>query len=267
MQVDLMDRVATILRDVSATVIEPRFATLTDADIREKSLNDLVTVADEEDERFLTERLSEIFRGVLVVGEEACAADSSLLAALKSERAWLVDPLDGTSNFVSGSGHWAVMVALVEDGATVASWIWRPADRRMYMAERGGGACCNGKALRRLAAAPTDSRRLRGAVLPSFLDEATAAAISSNRGRFSEVTNGHRCAGIDYPLLIEGPIDFVLFWRTLPWDHAPGVLLVHEAGGSAPCLDGTLYSPTQSSVGLLAATKNQAWTLARRLLP
>ena len=266
MGVDFMDGVASILREVSATVIEPKFSRLRDEDVREKAPGELVTVVDEEAERCLTGRLREVLPGVPVVGEEACALDGSLAVALNGERAWLLDPLDGTSNFVSGSGDWAVMAALVEDGGTIASWIWQPVHGCMYMAERGGGASRNGKQFRRLPAMHKEAHRLRGAVLTRFLDDRTTAVVRRNRCRFGEVSNGHRCAGVDYPLLAEGTVDFVLFWRTLPWDHAPGVLLVQEAGGCARRLDGTSYSPTEPKTGLLAAADAITWSRAHQIL-
>src|SRR5689334_15279464 len=101
------------MRETSATVLEPHFAALADLDVREKTPGEVVTAADEEAEAFLAPRLRAIV-DVPVVGEEGCAADPALRNALTGERAWLVDPLDGTANFASGSAEWAVMVALID---------------------------------------------------------------------------------------------------------------------------------------------------------
>ena len=266
MDVDVVDRVAAAIREVSATTIEPRFRALTSEDVHEKSPGEVVTVADREGERLLARRLVDLLPGVPVVGEEACAEDGSLVRALQGERAWLLDALDGTSNFVAGSGDWAVMVALVDHGSPVASWIWRPSDQRLYLAELGAGATCNGRLLARRPAAHVPPRRLRGTVLTRYLDPPAAAAVERNRERFGPLAPGHRCAGIDYPLLAEGGIDFLLFWRTLPWDHAPGTLLVQEAGATVRRLDGTSYLPTQTTLGLLSAADDTTWGRARGLL-
>lgn len=263
---DVLDRVAAAIREVSASTIEPRFTTLTSDDVEEKSPGEVVTVADREGERLLTRRLADLLPGVPVVGEEACAVDGSLVRALEGERAWLLDPLDGTSNFVAGSTDWAVMVALVEGGAPVASWIWRPLDGQMYIAERGGGASCNGSPLRRASADQLPGQQLRGTVLTRYLEAPAAASVERNRERFGPLSGGHRCAGVDYPLLAEGAVDFLLFWRTLPWDHAPGALLVQEAGGTVRRLDGSPYLPAQTTVGLLSATGDATWAQARTLL-
>lgn len=260
----MIEDVADIIREVSAGMIEPRFEALVEGDVRSKSPGEVVTVADEEAEALLRARLRDVVDAP-VVGEEACATDPSLLGRLAAERVWLVDPLDGTANFVAGSQDWAVMVALVEQGEAVASWIWRPVDARMYVAERGSGASCNGVPLHREEASPAIDE-LRGAVLTGFLDDATASVVDTNRGRFGAIEAGSRCAGVDYPRVAEGDLDFVVFWRTLPWDHAPGALLVQEAGGTVKRPDGRAYRVVDDGPGLLAAAGDATWHLARTLL-
>jgi fructose-1,6-bisphosphatase/inositol monophosphatase family enzyme len=255
-----MDRVEQLLREVSAEVIEPRFSALHGDDVRFKAPGEVVTVADEQAEAMLTRRLGELLPGTAVVGEEGSSLDPSLLDGLGGRRVWLVDPLDGTANFVAGSPDWAVMVALVDNGATVASWIWRPVDGVMYMAELGQGATRNGIAFHRTRPMPPVAE-MRGAVLSRFLDRDTSISVAANRHRFGWVGDGRVCPGVDYPALIEGDQEFVLFWRTLPWDHAPGALLLGEAGGAARRLDGTPYNPAQHTSGLLVASSQAAWDL------
>jgi fructose-1,6-bisphosphatase/inositol monophosphatase family enzyme len=263
--VDLIERVRELVEEVSASVIEPRFAAVTTVDVREKSPGELVTDADVEGERILTAGLAALWPGVPIVGEEACAADPTLVNALRGEWTWLVDPVDGTGNFVGGSPEWAVMVALHHRNETIMSWIWQPVHRRMYMAERGAGATVNGTPL--MSAPRTgDESALRGAVLRRFLDTETLTRVDANAARFAEVTTGRMCAGTEYPAVIEGAQDFALFWRTLPWDHAPPVLLLEEAGGTARRPDGSAYQPGEPGVGLLVAANEQVWANALRVL-
>jgi fructose-1,6-bisphosphatase/inositol monophosphatase family enzyme len=254
----VFDAVAAIMREVSAEVIEPRWGSLRQSEVRSKLPGEAVTVADEDAEVLLTARLGAQWPPAPVVAEEACFASPELMCALASERAWLVDPLDGTANFVAGSADWAVMVALVEDGLTVASWIWQPVARFMYMAELGNGAVRNGAPL----PAGSKSRlpsEMRGAVHTRFLDPGTAELVAANTHRFASVGPGRACAGHEYPAVAEGEEDFVLFWRTLPWDHAPGVLLVDETGGAAMRPDGTPYRPGTPGTGLLVTSDEAAW--------
>lgn len=262
---DLIERVGQVLKEASATEIEPRWNELRDGDVRSKSPGELVTVADEEAEKQITRRLRELTPGVAVVGEEAAALDPDLTRKLGEDRAWLVDPVDGTTNFVNGGTDWSVMVALVVQGETCLSWIWRPLADRMYVAERGAGAECNGRVIRRAPAAANSESDLRGAVFTRFFDEEGARTIASNSGRFGSVVEGS-CAGFDYPALVEGGRDFLLFWRTLPWDHAPGSLLVKESGAHVRRLDGSEYHPGQETFGLLSAADESTWHQALGLL-
>ena len=263
----LIDRVAAVLQEVAAEVVEPRFDNLADGDVQEKAPKQLVTTADTDSERALVRRLGELLPGVPVVGEEGTWTEGDVPAGLLAgaPRAWLVDPVDGTSNFVAGSPDWGLMTALVEHGRTVAAWIWRPVDRRLYVAERGGGAWADGRRLRR-SPAPSEPSRLRGGVLRRFLDEATLATVDANAGRFGGLTTGRMAAAVEYPLIAEGEEDFAFFGRTLPWDHAPGVLLVEEAGGVGRRPDGRPYLPAETSGHLLVAADEATWTTVWRAL-
>jgi fructose-1,6-bisphosphatase/inositol monophosphatase family enzyme len=262
---NLMDEVGRVLREVSAEVIEPRFEALRDGDVRFKSPGEIVTVADEESERLITLRLAQLVPEAVMVGEERFSGGPGLADSLRNDLVWLVDPLDGTANFVAGSSEWAVMVALLRNGTTSAAWIWQPVAGNMYQAERGSGTTRNGRPVvrGRPSAAAAD---LRGSVLTRFLDEATRDRVEENRHRFAAITPGTSSAGIDYPLLVDGGQDFVMFWRTLPWDHAPGALLVEESGGRVRRLDGDEYAPRQTSSGLLAAANPAAWQEVRNAL-
>jgi fructose-1,6-bisphosphatase/inositol monophosphatase family enzyme len=254
----VFDAIAAIMREVSAELIEPRWRSLGQSEVSCKSPNEVVTVADVEAEALLTARLAAQWPHTPVVGEEACSASPELMSSLASERVWLVDPLDGTANFVAGSPDWAVMVALVEGGDTVASWIWQPATQRMYITERGNGAVCNGAAVPR-SGKSRDVSEMRGAVYARFLDPGTAVVVAANAQRFASVRYGRACAGYEYPSIAESVEDFVLFWRTLPWDHAAGALLVHETGGAALRLDGAPYRPGSPGSGLLVTSASSAW--------
>jgi fructose-1,6-bisphosphatase/inositol monophosphatase family enzyme len=74
------------------------------------------------------------------------------------------------------------------------------------------------------------------------------------------------CAPVDYAGLIAGDVDFILYGRTLPWDHAPTTLLATEAGAVVRRLDGRPYRPTQTGMGLLVAADEEMWAQARTLL-
>ncbi|MEV4064365.1 inositol monophosphatase family protein [Nonomuraea dietziae] len=260
-----IDKVTEILREAAHAVILPRYRALATGEVMEKSPGEVVTIADREAEELITRGL----RGVLdapVVGEEAAAADPRLIDALtEAPTAWLVDPLDGTANFVAGNPDYAVMVALVHHGRTVASWILRPADDRAYVAEHGAGAWRDSIRLSREPASQ-DPAELRGAVLTRFLPPSAKARVEVTASRFAAVEPGTKCAGVDYPRLVDGELDFVAFHRLLPWDHAPGVLLLTEAGGVARHHDRTPYRPADMRPGLLTAADAACWQTVRSVL-
>jgi fructose-1,6-bisphosphatase/inositol monophosphatase family enzyme len=260
-----IDAVTQILQEAAQAAIVPRFRALTAGEVSEKSPGEVVTIADREAEDLITPRLQALL-DVPVVGEEASAANPGLIRALReAPAAWVVDPLDGTANFVAGRPQWAVMAALVRAGATVAAWIVRPADDLVYAAELGSGTWRNGGRVVRAPAAD-DPAALRGAAHTRFLAPAGRARVQAARPLLASLGPGASCAGVDYPQLIDGELDFVLFWRTWPWDHAPGTLLLREAGGTARRPDGSGYRPDDDIEGLLNAADERTWSSARSML-
>ena len=246
----LIEEVATAIREVGNAEVVPRFRSLAQGDITEKGPGDLVTIADQECERVLSERLR-VLRDIPVVGEEATAADPSLLDLVATAPAvWVTDPIDGTSNFVAGNPNFVVMVSLVENGATMAAWVWHPETDTMLTAERGNGLLRNGEP----APTPTRSDRARGILKRKFMDKSARVRLGSFPTEIGEVVAAYGSAGIEYGALIDGRIDFLMYWRTLPWDHSPGGLLAEEAGLRVARPDGSTYLPGDGKSGLLAAT-------------
>jgi fructose-1,6-bisphosphatase/inositol monophosphatase family enzyme len=107
---------------------------------------------------------------------------------------------------------------------------------------------------------------MRGIIKTKFLPDELKASVAGRARALHEVQPGSGCAGADYPAVIAGASDFALYWRTLPWDHAPGVLLLAEAGGHAARLDGSAYRAGDSRPGLLAAGSRDLWQQAHALL-
>uniref|UniRef100_UPI000DF82293 inositol monophosphatase family protein n=1 Tax=Desertihabitans aurantiacus TaxID=2282477 RepID=UPI000DF82293 len=142
------DEVLQLIHRVAETVVTPRWRALGEAEVSEKGPGDYVTVADHEAEVALTEALSRAHPGALVVGEEAVSADASVLDGLaEAEQAWVIDPIDGTGNFVRGSADHAVMVAELRRGEAVRGWIHQPQHQRSFVAERGAGVTVDGTPL------------------------------------------------------------------------------------------------------------------------
>jgi len=256
------DRVAALLRELAASLVLPRFCNLQTGEIEEKSPGELVTVVDRAVELALAPRLAALVPGSRVIGEEACAADPGLIRSLDDGLVWLVDPIDGTANFAAGREHFAMMVALMRDGAALASWIHAPALGRMAMAEAGAGAAIDGRPLR-VHHDPSLPAVVKTRFLPPELRQ-PLDAISPAVLRFHQ---GCGAAGIEYPDFTDGRLRFLMYWRTLAWDHVPGTLLAREAGAHVARLDGSPYRASDGRFGLLVAPDEESWRQVRSLLP
>lgn len=233
--------VAAIIREVTEAEILPRFKNLTSSQIHEKKPNQLVTEADIEAERVLTRRLTELMSGA-VVGEEGVESQPDLMKALERPGVvWVIDPVDGTANFANNNPRFAVVVALVIDGVTVAGWIHDPVPNRMVAAVKGQGAWRGDTRLQVAAEVPlaqmAGSVKKKGRVADSVLHVA-------RRGS----------AAHDYLDLVTGRLHFAHFRKLMPWDHAAGVLIHTEAGGHAAMLDGSDYTPVLHAEGQLLLT-------------
>jgi fructose-1,6-bisphosphatase/inositol monophosphatase family enzyme len=254
----LPEAIADVLRHAAAEAVMPRFQHLAAGEIEEKAPGDLVTIADHDAEQLIAQGLAAIRPDARFIGEEACTSDPSLLDNIGSGAVWIVDPIDGTGNFAIGRRPFALMAALVEDGETIASCILDPVDNRLAAAELGGGAWLDGV---RIAASETSLglNALTGIVSGFVRPEEMEPRIAALAMQVNEIMPTRRCAGDEYPMVATGATQFALYWRTLVWDHVPGVLLLEEAGGMAARLDGRRYRPADPSGAILLAQTPSIW--------
>jgi len=200
-----------------------------------KGPRNFVTAADRRAEEIVYEELAKARPDYGFLGEEGGLRPG----ADKSHR-WIVDPLDGTTNFMHGMPHFAVSIALERNGAIVAGVTYNPASEELYVAERGKGAFLNDQRIR-VAARRTLEDAVVACGLPHYgrgdlvlAREEIAAAQQHFAGlrRFGAAT-------LDLAWVAAGRFD--AYWERdmSPWDLAAGILLVREAGGFASDLDGT----------------------------
>ncbi len=238
--------VTALVERVAREIVTPRFGALDPRDIGSKGVDDIVTIVDQEAEAEITRCLSALLPGVPVVGEEGVAADPAVLRGLAAPLAWVVDPLDGTRAFVEGLPEHSVMVALLEDGRSVAGWICLPALGSTYVAERGSGAFRNGERLVR----PAVHEPPTGAASLGISGEWRAALDGSPLTAGLDL-DGRLWAGYFYSQVADGALDALVYARALPWDHAPGAAIVRELGGAVLREDGTDYLPGAHEGGLV----------------
>jgi fructose-1,6-bisphosphatase/inositol monophosphatase family enzyme len=262
--------VGTLLRAAARAEVMPRFRRLGVGDIRAKSGPlDLVTEADEAAERMITHGLREMFPGCLVIGEEAAAADPFLLDGLAdAELAFVVDPIDGTSNYAAGLPLFGVMAAAIMRGEIVASVIHDPVGDDTAFALRGEGAWIEApdgrrEDLRVAAAAPLGE--MSGAVSWRYLPEPLRSRVCA-RLPLLAASFDLRCAAHQYRMLAAGHCHYMLFNRLLPWDHAPGWLLHQEAGGFSAQFDHLPYRPAVMRGGLICTPDEASFHALREAL-
>jgi fructose-1,6-bisphosphatase/inositol monophosphatase family enzyme len=220
------------VRKAAATEILPRFRRLAEHEIDQKSgPHDLVTDADRLAEEYLTAALGALLPGSVVVGEEAVHANPATYEAIRGDApVWIVDPVDGTRQFVHGDPGFCTLVALAHRGVLLASWTYAPARDQLATAVRGHGAFLDGQRL--VAGAPTPGRDLE--IATSHPDYTTDEQKRALLGLWSEGVAPRACgsAGLEYLAVAKGELDATGFSWEAAWDHAAGLLLVEEAGGA-----------------------------------
>ena len=253
--------VTRIIRQVAQEQILPRFGSLKRGEISEKKPGDIVTVADVEAELQLSRCLTTFLPDSSCVGEEASEADPLVFRALGYDApVWILDPLDGTRNFANKRPHFAVIVALNQDGATQAAWIHDPLADETIIALRGQGAWLGTQRL--TVTAPANVADMTGCV-SYYARKRLTTAREQGRTDIPERLVRLGSVGREYMELTRGRMDFALYGgRIKPWDHAAGVLIYTEAGGYAAHLDTErAYAPSDGIVQtrLLLAPNREAW--------
>jgi len=261
------DAVDAILRQAAQEIVWPQFRNLQKHHVRTKSSpNDFVTVADEQCEEFLSEALTRLLPGSAVIGEEAAAADTSVLSLLdQTGDVWIIDPIDGTYNYAHEDPRFGTIVALVRDRRVVAGYIHMVADGETYAAQLGQGAYRAGNELRIAEARPfgemTATLYVGKSRTPELFQRLKDLKSELGPRLFD------RCAAAEYVSLLTGRSHYAVFTRLLPWDHAAGVLLVTEAGGCYGYFDEEPRSgpwhPVSRDVPFLLAPDVRTWRSIR----
>ena len=256
--------VAALMREAAERAILPRRRALAAHEIVSKAADDVVTIADREAEAILGEGLAKLLPEAAIVGEEAVHADAAVLDRLAHGLCWVIDPLDGTNNFAVGEAPFGILIALADGGETLAGWLYDGLSGRVCRAELGKGAYVEDE---QVIARTTGEAPPIVANSLVYMSPAKRAAVQAQIAPHYTLVDIPRCAAEQYPRLVLGQNDLAIFERTLPWDHAAGVLFVNEAGGKAARPDGSAYRlDDHARPGLIGAASAALWDeLAERL--
>jgi myo-inositol-1(or 4)-monophosphatase len=220
------------------------FGEVSELQVSKKGPADFVSAADTRAEETLIEELSKARPGYGFLAEER-----GLVEGTDKTHTWIIDPLDGTTNFLHGLPQFAINIALEREGTVVAGVTYNPATNETFWAEKGKGAFLNDKRLRVAA-----RRQLIESVLATgipFAGRPGHAQFLKELHQISQRVAGVRrfgSAALDLAFVAAGRFDGYWERNLKPWDVAAGGLMVLEAGGTISNADGAPFSPSEGSV-------------------
>jgi myo-inositol-1(or 4)-monophosphatase len=218
----------------AARGVQRDFGEVENLQVSLKGPANFVTKADQRAERILQEELTKARPAYGLLMEEAGA-----VAGRDKEHRWLVDPIDGTTNFIHGIPHFAISIALERSGTIIAGVIYNPISNDLFTAERGGGAYLNDRRLRVAA-----RRELRDSIVGCgmpHLGRGDTGQFGRELARLQPQVAGVRrfgSAALDLAWVAAGRMDGYWERGLAAWDIAAGLLLVREAGGRAEDIAG-----------------------------
>jgi len=218
----------------TARALKRDFGELEKLQVSLKGPANFVTSADRRAEETLYQELSKARPGYGFLGEEGGAREGA-----DTSHRWIVDPLDGTTNFLHGIPQFAISMALEREGSVIAGLIYNPASEEMFIAERGKGAFMNEQRIR-----VAGRKRLADAVIACgmpHIGRGDLALAARETSAMQEQVAGLRrfgAAALDIAWVAAGRLDGYWERDIKPWDMAAGLILVREAGGYISDCDG-----------------------------
>jgi len=213
-------------------IIEKKFHT--SVKVSEKKRQDLVTNVDKEVEGFIIKKIKKSFPGHEILAEESGALEKT------SEYRWIIDPIDGTTNFVHGLHFVAVSIGLEYKGEVIAGVVYNPIMKELFSAEKGKGARLNGKKIN-----VSETKALQSSLLATGFHPHYKEHNLENFKKFTSLTRGiRRCGSATLDLCYTACGIFDGYWEygLFPWDMAAGSLIVKEAGGRVTNIDGSKFN-------------------------
>jgi myo-inositol-1(or 4)-monophosphatase len=212
--------------------------------------NDLVTEVDLAVQEEIQRRIAQVFPGDAIVGEENGMTG---FPSGSDTRAWVIDPIDGTQNFVRGLfPAYGISLGFAVGGIPVAGGVAVPGNGQLFLAERGEGAFRNGERIH--VSAVDQISRVRAEV--DFAGMVDRAATLRHFGPFVETVGQVRChcaAVIGLCSIATGDMDAYVHVTLNPWDYAAGMIIVQESGGMITRLDGAPINLFDGGNGVLGS--------------
>ncbi len=232
----------------AGTMLMKKFTTLNRAVVREKSKHEVVTPADLASEKIILRAIKKYFPNHQILSEEAGS-----LGKTDSEYLWIIDPLDGTTNFSMGNPLFSISIALVKNNEIILGFIYVPFLDEMYLAEKNKPAKLNNKIIK-----TSNINKIDNALLTFCHGNDIASIKQANNIHYHFKTAAKDIrqigsAAIELSWVARGKTEAIIIPGAHPWDVAAGVLLVRQAGGTVTDMLGHEWN--LNSRGIIASNK------------
>lgn len=226
----MLEQIKALAKEAGKILLEAVSAQVTAKD----GVGNFVTDYDVRVQKLIFDRLREIHPTASFMGEE----DENHSADLSGD-CFIVDPLDGTQNFINGYRHSAVSIGMTRGGEPVLGVVYNPYLDELFWAEKGKGAYCNGVPIRTSSAPLSESVLLFGC--SSYNREQTDYTFRLLRQLFDRALDlrSSGSAALDLCYVASGRVNLFFEYQLSPWDYCAGSLILSEAGGIATQLDGS----------------------------
>ncbi|EIS4902528.1 inositol monophosphatase family protein [Listeria innocua] len=246
MDSEKIDYLARLWIMEAAAKIKQSFKETLDIDIK-SGRNDLVTNMDKETEAFFVKQIKEHFPNHRLFGEEGMSDDVNDLNGM----VWILDPIDGTLNFVEQQRDFAISLAIYQDGVGHLAYIYDVARDELYFAEKGKGATVNGKQIPKI----DKDMDLQDALLIANLSVTRKFPTMWEAVKASRGLRLHGAASLEYMDVATGRAGAYLSANLAPWDIAAGKIIVEELGGIVTRIDGSKINMLEKGSSIVAAPK------------
>lgn len=246
-----LEQLAALVRQVAREEIMPRFLQVAG---QTKSDGSLLTEADLATQTRITEELSRLWPDIPLLGEEMSAEEQEALIAHSDKGLWVLDPLDGTTNFAGGLPYFALSLAYLERGEAQLGLVYDPLRDECFSARRGFGAQLNGQALQ------LDSSLGELAQAVALVDFKRLTPELATRLVVDTPYRSQRSFGagaLDWCWMAAGRCELYLHGGQKLWDYAAGTLIFSEAGGRLATLSGAPLPQGETRVQALLGAVNE----------
>lgn len=236
LQQSLVEKIADVMRDCGKIMLQ---ADRSGAFVDEKEGHaNFVTTYDKKVQEELKKQLLAILPEAHFVGEEEIADENDSAESLKTGYAFIVDPIDGTTNFIKDYKNSAISVGLLKDGEPYIGCVYQPYLDEMFTAEKGKGAFCNGEPIH-VSKQPLSNGIVLFGTAP-YYEELNRPSFEKAFSYFKQALDIRRSgsAAIDLCSIASGRAELYFELKLSPWDYAAGCLIVTEAGGIVTTMEG-----------------------------